>query len=107
MGSIPVGSTKQKGTFSGAFLFGLFARKRPVGSRERSEALPRGPFRGIGRFPPGSFLFGLFARKRPVGSRERSEALPRGPLQGFRLIPAGLFFVWSFSLFAPYLDKST
>ena len=71
MGSIPVGSTKQKGTFSGAF------------------------------------LFGLFARKRPVGSRERSEALPRGPLQGFRLIPAGLFFVWSFSLFAPYLDKST
>ena len=57
-GSIPHGATKKKGqVFYLSFLFGIFlrelSRRAPRGcSRERSDALPRGPLRGFGRFPP-------------------------------------------------------
>ena len=108
-GSIPHGATKKKGqVFYLSFLFGIFlrelSRRAPRGcSRERSDALPRGPLRGFGRFPPRpslphgqvfylSFLFGIFlrelSRRAPRGcSRERSDALPRGPLRGFGRFP--------------------
>ena len=96
-GSSPRGATKKIAQAKACAIFLVFRRNREPrrGSRERSDAQPRGPLQGFRLIPrppqaKACALFLVFRRNREPrrGSRERSDAQPRDFLFVASKLPA-------------------